>query len=283
MIIINNKSFYGSKVCICMICKEENLYIKHFVDYYKKLGFIKIFIYDNNDLDGEKFDSVIKVEIEKGFVTIINYRGFRGNGLVGGQQIKAYSDCYKRNKIYYDWIAFFDVDEYLVLNKEKNIQKFLSSSRYNKCELIKVNLAFYTDNNQLEFEDKPLIERFTEKAKNITKLNKFPKIIARGNLSNQILADPHSLFKSSKSCDSSGNITQSHYINPPVYKYASLNHYSTKTIKEFCLKLKKGDVFYNITLDDYRINISFNHFFKFNKKTKQKIDIFNKYFNKTFE
>jgi hypothetical protein len=154
-----------------MICKQENLYIKNFIDYYKKLGITKIIIYDNNDLDGEKFEDVIKNEIDKGYVTIINYRGDRGNGYVGGQQMKAYYDCYKKNNLYYDWITFFDIDEYLVLNKENNIQQFLTSSRYDKCELVKVNIAFYTDNNQLEFEDKPLMERFTEKAKN--KIHKF--------------------------------------------------------------------------------------------------------------
>ena len=37
------------------------------------------------------------------------------------------------------------------------------------------------------------MERFTEKAKNITYLNKFAKIIARGNLTNQFVADPHSI------------------------------------------------------------------------------------------
>ena len=73
--------------------------------------------------------------------------------------------------MYYDWLTFFDIDEYLVLNKENNIQQFLTSSRYDKCELVKINFAFYTDNNQLEFENKPLMERFTEKKKN--KIHKF--------------------------------------------------------------------------------------------------------------
>ena len=264
-IIINNKFTYEPKVCMCMICKQENLYIKYFIDYYKKLGLTKIIIYDNNDLDGEKLEDVIKDEIDKGYVTIINYRGDRGNGYVGGQQMKAYYDCYKKNNLYYDWFTFFDADEYLALNKENNIQQFLTSSRYDKCELVKVNVSFYTDNNQLEFEDKPLMERFTEKAKNITYLNKFAKIIARGNLTNQFVADPHSIFISNKSCDSNGNFTYGLFINPPIYKYASLNHYSTKTIKEYCFKLRRGDAFYNFTLDDIRIKLLFSHFFKFRK------------------
>ena len=113
------------------------MYIKYFLEYYRKLGFKKIFLYDNNDINDEKFEDVIKNEIKSGFVSIINYRGFRGNGKVGAQQMNAYYDCYKKNNLFYDWIAFFDVDEYLVLYKDKNIQKFLTSSRYKNCEIIR--------------------------------------------------------------------------------------------------------------------------------------------------
>lgn len=41
------------KVCICTIGKKENKYALEFVEYYKKFGVDKIFIYDNNDVDGK--------------------------------------------------------------------------------------------------------------------------------------------------------------------------------------------------------------------------------------
>jgi len=143
---ININYFYESKVCLCLIAKKENLYIKHFLEYYRKLGFKKIFLYDNNDINDEKFEDVIKNEINSGFVSIINYRGFRGNGKMGAQQMNAYYDCYKKNNLFYDWIAFFDADEYLVLYKDKNIQKFLTSSRYKNCEIIRyIKTRIYQD------------------------------------------------------------------------------------------------------------------------------------------
>ena len=36
---------------ICLIVKQENRYIKEFINYYRKLKINKIFIYDNNDLN----------------------------------------------------------------------------------------------------------------------------------------------------------------------------------------------------------------------------------------
>ena len=46
------------KIALCCIAKMENDYIRFFVEYYKNLHFDKIFIYDNNNTDGEKFEDV---------------------------------------------------------------------------------------------------------------------------------------------------------------------------------------------------------------------------------
>ena len=46
-------------ICICTIGKNENLYAKEFVEYYYNLGIDKIFIYDNNDIEGENFEDIL--------------------------------------------------------------------------------------------------------------------------------------------------------------------------------------------------------------------------------
>ena len=50
-----------NKICLCTVAKEENIYIREFIEYYKNYGIDKIFIYDNNDKNGEKFEDVINV------------------------------------------------------------------------------------------------------------------------------------------------------------------------------------------------------------------------------
>ena len=223
-------------------------------------------------------------EINQGFITIINYRGYRGN--VGGPQMAAYFDCYKRNYLFYDFIAFFDVDEYLELNQNNNIQEFLSDSRFDNCEIIKINWKVFSDDNKLKYEDKPLNERFTKAIKLDDHLNTVYKLIIRGNISKYFLKkiyNPHEIFESNKTCDSNGKIRKVINIKPPEYKLASLNHYYTKTIKEYCQKIKKGDVFYNRPLGIKLLRFFFNSFFSYNEKTKEKISIFNEEFNLTWK
>ena len=50
---VNIKTDSSIKAGICTLCKEENLYIQEFIDYYRDLGYNHIFIYDNNDIDGK--------------------------------------------------------------------------------------------------------------------------------------------------------------------------------------------------------------------------------------
>ena len=61
------------------------------------MSYNNIIIYDNNDIDGERFEEVIPDEINSGFVKIVNFRSYRGKK--DDTQLDAYYDCYKRFRI----------------------------------------------------------------------------------------------------------------------------------------------------------------------------------------
>jgi hypothetical protein len=85
-----------TKVCLCVIGKKENLYANEFVNHYKKIGYDKIFIYDNNNIGDEKFEDVLNKQISSNFVEIINFRGYRGKRQK--PQNDAYFHCYEKKK-----------------------------------------------------------------------------------------------------------------------------------------------------------------------------------------
>jgi hypothetical protein len=66
MFVIRLKSKY--KILLCTIAKNENKYIEEFVQHYRKMKVDNIFIYDNNEIDGENFDDILKNEIENNFI-----------------------------------------------------------------------------------------------------------------------------------------------------------------------------------------------------------------------
>ena len=226
-----NKKIKKLKVCLCSIGKKENLYVKEFINHYKKLGYNHIFIYDNNDIKSERFSDILMKEIESGFISIINYVGFKGK--YNNSQIEAYYDCYKRNNRNYNWLSFYDFDEYLELKVQNlTIQEFLNNKRYQKCVNIKINWVKYQSNEELiYYENKPLQIRFNKSLLNHSS-NKHIKSTVRGGLkknywSNSI--NPHTSLVNYKSCSSSGKSvdSKSPFVEPPDYKFAFIKHFYT--------------------------------------------------------
>ena len=271
------------KVCLCTIGKKENLYASEFVNHYKKIGCDKVFIYDNNDIGDEKFKDVLNEQISNNFVKIINYRGYRGKRQ--HPQFDAFIDCYERNKNKYNWLSFFDFDEFLELKRHKNIKEYLNDKRFKKCSNIKINWLSFSDNNLLYYENIPVQKRFTTPSYYFYR-NKIIKSTVRGSLKINYwkgMKNPHTSNNNITACNSMGKIIdpKKPYSKPFSYKFSYIKHYSTKTIEEYCYKSKRGRSDILVKLNKKTLEKYFKYFFKLNKKTKEKINYFKKCFHYT--
>ena len=253
-------------VCLCLIAKNENKYIKEFVEYYKNFRIDKIFLYDNNDLNGENFQNAINNYIKKGFVELINFRG------ISTAQLRAYNDCYQKNKINYDWLIFFDADEFIYLKDFNNIKLFLGDKRFYKCEGIQLNYVYYTDNNLIYYENKSVIERFPERSYKMGKKvwhRSNVKSIIRGNLKNISITNVHYLSSKIKSCNGFGNKVNIFHLHTLDidFNFYYLIHYFSKSLEEFVEKLMRTDAVYSKDSKMKRIK----QYLKYNSITKEKL------------
>ena len=268
-------------ICLCAIVKNENLYIREFIEHYKKIGYNKIFLYDNNDKNGENIEEFIKEYINNGFVEIIE---FHERSSREKPQFEAYKDCYLKYNKLYDWLSFYDVDEFLVINKKyRFIQDFLNDKIFQKCQNIKINWLWYYDKNTLFYENKPIQDRIKKIVSNNT-LNRHIKSTVRGNLSTNYwkkMINPHTSKLNYTSCSSSGKIIKfdSPYNNPPDYTNAKLKHYSIKSFEEYCYKLKRGRSDYTQFANNKLIKNSYKQLISENIKNIKKINIIHKIFN----
>ena len=265
---------------MCVIAKNENLYVKEFVEYYKKIGYNNIFIYDNNEKNGENFYEVIDNHIKKGFVEIINWTD-RNNS---SPQLDAYRDCYKRKNTLYNWLSFFDMDEFLEINKKyKYIQHFLNDKIFDYCKVIKINWLMNTDENTLYYDKKPLQERIKYFNYSSTS-NKHIKSTVKGNLSINYWEQAPTAHSSSlniTTCSSSGKIIRSDspFNEPPDFTNAKLKHYYYKSFEELCLKIKRGRVSLSkIKREEYMFNV-YKQLYIENKNNNEKLIIIDKIFN----
>ena len=268
--IIKYRIIRNTKVCICTPVKNENRYIKEYVEHYKKYGVDKILIYDNNDMDGERLEDVIGKYIKKGLVQIIDYRGKQT------PLFEIMNDCYKRNYEIYDWIIFFEVDEHIHLSNYTNVKLYLERDVFKNCEKIHLNWVHHTDNNLIYYDNRPLHIRFPEvepNARNNTKgSSNSVKSILRGKIPNIVINCVHKLNGNLKGCDGFGNpkVIPGIDTNNSDFRFYYIDHYYSKSVEEFVEKLNKGDVAQG--QKSWLKYLRLNNYFERNNITMEKLD-----------
>ena len=258
-------------IALCVIAKGENKYIREFVEFYKKMKVDKIFLYDNNDPDGEKFDEVISDYINNGYVQVNDFRG------IERAQHRAYKDCYDNNYKLFDWFLYFDVDEFIYLKDFNDIKSFASHKRFKDCERIHFNWVMYTDNNLLYYDDRPVLERFTEKEPNARKSKSGGaqeiKSMIRGKNPKVNVHCIHVIDRTLKVCDGFGNRKQVVDLRTlrSDYEYYYLRHYYSKSTEEFIEKIMKTDAVHAQSQGTQLFKIK--RYFTYNVVTKAKLDL----------
>lgn len=273
------------KVALCAIAKNENLYIREWVEWYKNLGISKIFLYDNNEIDGERFEEVIDDYIKSKFVEVIDRRGITKTVSTDkdGQTLQglSFSDCYYKNYKKYDYICFFDIDEYLeIYHTYENLYQFLHD--FDKFDGIRVQWKMYGDNEQLYYENKPLYKRF-KKESNASYDKHVKQIInCRKKFDEELLFCAHGVFnKKYNFVNVNKQPVKNVYMDIIVYDNLPvfLNHFYSKSTEEFFKrKYNKPSAVTGIN-NKRNFNLDFlkHQYFEYNKITEEKerfIDIF---------
>ena len=255
------------KVCLCTMGKNENKYARQFIEHYKNLQVDKIFIYDNNDLQGEKFEEVIQDYIDSDYVEILNWRGRKR------QVINIMNDCYFTNNMNYDWLIFYEFDEFLFLKDFTNIKTYLNDYRFHYCKKIYLNWLIHTDNMLLNYDKRPLYVRFPQ-IENLTRRKmrgglSTIKSIIRGGIKNMKIECVHKLSSNIEGCNGFGKKINLIGIqtNKTDYKYYYIDHFFSKSTEEFINKINRGDVLHAGDNKLERIKA----YFSINKVTFEKI------------
>lgn len=272
------------KTLICVIEKQENLYLRDFIKYYKELGADNILLYDNNDIDGEYPQQVIGDYISDGFVI---YEDARGKHRF---QLEAYSECYEKYKNEYDWIGFFDVDEFLELRQHSTINEFLSSPQFEKSDGIMLYWLIFGDNGLIHYDSRPVYERFVQYNEPSETANTF-KLFLRGRGDAFINFFDANMFSWTVSTNNGFVVTDTEgCVIPPGKEYQAFNynvafikHYNTLTIEEFLYR-RFGRRSYADRNSNFDKETVMNIFYSINDITEEKEKIINDFFNKfTFE
>lgn len=251
------------RTALVAIGRRENNYAREWVAHHLALGFDHIYIYDNNHDGEEVFIDVLIDYMEQGRVTIIDYRNLER------AQRAAYNDAYQRLSGKYDWLAFFDFDEFLCFadtDATATVAGFLKSIPA-EYHVVMIPWLMMTDNGLVRNDHRPLMERFTESTANGGGQG---KCIVRGGIAELCFTKSvHIPYTPElRCCTPKGESTIQKRHQPQDTSVAYLKHFSTKTIEEWLTnKMQKGaaGITYETFCEKYK-----DYFFTINEWTPEK-------------
>ena len=263
------------KVALCVCGRLGNRYVSEYVKHYKNLGFDHIYIGDNNRDGEENFKDVLQSDIDENFVTLYDYRHLTAfTDLI----YTYFTDMYNKLSNEYDWIAFFDMNEFLTLVKNTNIKDYLSRKCFKNANQILINWKTYTDNDLIYDDGRPCLERFTTPM-DINKYvqygdikeNQHIKCIVRTKIANVKCESVHYLsaeLLENTTYNNCGTKIMPDTYQEINYELSYIKHFFTKTIDEFINnRIKKW-----VNWDFHNFVFTLNNFFKVNNLTQEKIN-----------
>lgn len=238
------------KVSICAIFKDEAKYLKEWIEFHRVVGIDHFYMYNNFSSDNYK--DILSPYIDEGIVDLIDWPVKQG-------QIKAYEDCISKYKDETKWIGFIDIDEFIVPKDEDSVYGCLEKFD-NKCPAVIVYWKLFGSSGKINRNRNGLVcEDFTHCWKKYDEVGKcfyntdycYDSTKTHSStihhymwgVYRDIELPPMNLHE--KVCIRNG-------INPFRSKDFSMqiNHYFTKSYKEYGEKKAKGDVYFEINPHD---------------------------------
>lgn len=261
------------QLVVCALAKNEHLYIKDWCNHYLKLGFDKIYIYDNDDLDSESVKNYLPNSDK---IVVYDVRGRTGKNM----QHEIYTEFYNTHNRQFDWCLFVDIDEFLV--GIDNVKAWLGLWYLRNARQIRIKWRLFGDDDLITRNmsvpvykafRKVITKSLCRNLKDKSCLENQGKMMVRGGLENVVIESPH--FASYRKRENvipsvlpSGKPTwdkveiKTNYRNENIY----INHYMTKTLSEFVAqKLNRNDAVFNTS-------IALDYYWRINEKTPKKIE-----------
>ena len=154
---------------ICACARWETPYIVEWLNYYRAIGFDHVYLYCNDDDPTALYEATLPFTVDSApFVTFRHYP-------YQGQQELMYRHFLRTNRTDTEWIAFLDIDEFLVLKGVDDIRRFMAPWE-RECDSLYFNWCFYGNSG---FEKRPTGSVLLQYTRRQAGLHPFTKTITR--------------------------------------------------------------------------------------------------------
>jgi hypothetical protein len=217
-------------LAICCIVKDEDDYLEEWINYHRKIGVQHFFIYDNGSKKPVK--QIIKEANLKEYATV--------HSIIGKvKQLEAYDACLKHHGYLSQWIAFIDIDEFIVPKSTNgNLVEMLKD--YEQFGGLGINWLLFGSSGHLEKTNRPVLERFLLRAKTDFHVNRHIKSIIQPRFVVQAAGSHAFFFKKNYHCVNENYITIHDSFADVSIRKIHINHYYCKSLEEYHNKIERG-------------------------------------------
>jgi hypothetical protein len=231
---LNSRGEIGGFLAICAIMKNEGVGILEWIAYHHALGVEKFFLYDN----GSEDDTLAKVAPlrQAGLVEVVTWPLRPG-------QIQAYDDFAARHGARWTWCAFIDLDEFVVPFACESIPEWLA--RFEGRSGVALQWVNFGPNGHDEPPAGLAIEGYRTRFPDGYAVHGHVKTVVRMNRYAHAL-NPHAFaVTEGEIVDENDRPVvrngQDYAIQAPMgHDAACLNHYYTRSRREWRIKLERG-------------------------------------------
>lgn len=252
---------YKYHTSVCLLIKDENEFLEEWLDNYWNIGVEHFYIYDNKS----------KTPILETLKSIKN--GFyidKCDVVLFTEYTHMQYECYEHCLMHFGkdskWIGFLDTDEFVEFTDgTQDIKEFLNGEEFqNKCA-VWIPWQIYGANGHIEKPQGGMRKNYTTPS--IDPFGLWGKIFVRTDYVKKVYVHAaDSLYNCYDSVEQMGahlagrlygKITEYAKKGYDIYPRVKINHYVTRSFKDWCEKMARGS-------SDPNFKRKFNIFFKYN-------------------
>lgn len=215
---------------VCAIAKNEGPYFVEWIEWHLSHGVDRFYIYDNESTDGTH--DILQPYIDAGVVDYKYWPGYR-------RQLAAYDDCLANHRFASRWIAFIDLDEFIVPIKDASVATFLK--RFESFAAVEINWLVYGSSGHRKKTPGKVMERFTFHSLPGHRLNRHVKSIVDPRRVFTMIGCHEAAKISGYAADSHGQpVVKNFRDREPQQDLIRINHYAVRSYEEFVEKQARG-------------------------------------------
>ncbi len=233
------------KIACVAIVKNEERHIAEWIAWQFLVGFDAVMLLNNASTDRT-------AEVARGFAPRFDVGVYDWPSTAPDYQVRAYEFAGRQLAGAFDWVAFFDTDEFLVLDDGVDLKTLLAGRTE---AAVAVNWAVFGSSGHRDMPEGFITTHFVNRSTPNFPPNRHFKCILRPERMRRCL-NPHSFELDGEMVDLAGRPYSQHirgFIDTdPDYALGKLHHYFTRSYAHWVAKLARGYPDTSRRLEDFQ-------------------------------